>query len=143
MMLIGAGAAAIGSTYNLGTLTRMGPGFLPCVLGVALVLVGVAIAMAPAAPDPAPGVPGAGIHVIGPPDWTGWLAVAAGPLLFIVLAHWGGLVPASFACVFVSALGDRTATWRGALLLALAVTVFGAVLFNLVLQVPLPMFHGV
>ena len=143
MMLIGAGAATIGSTYSLGTLTRMGPGFLPCVLGAALVLVGVAIAVAPAAPALGPGELGMKDHATDPPDWTGWLAVATGPFLFIVLAHWGGLVPASFACVFASALGDRTATWRGALLLALAVTVFGAVLFGLVLQVPLPLFHGV
>jgi hypothetical protein len=48
-----------------------------------------------------------------------------------------GFIPATFACVYVSALGDRTATWKSALVLAAVVTVFGVA----VLQIPMPLFR--
>ena len=51
---------------------------------------------------------------------------------------YGGLIAGRFACVFVSALGDRTATWKSALVLAAIVTVFGVTLFSYLLQVPMP-----
>ena len=45
--------------------------------------------------------------------------------LFIVFGSVAGMAPATFACVFVSALGDRDSTWKSALILAVLVTVFG------------------
>jgi uncharacterized protein (DUF486 family) len=47
-------------------------------------------------------------------------------------------MPATFACVFVAAMGDREANWRQSAALAAGITVFGIVLFNYVLQVPIP-----
>jgi hypothetical protein len=38
-------------------------------------------------------------------------------------------------------LGDRSATWKSALALALAVTVFGVGLFSYLLQVPMPVLE--
>jgi hypothetical protein len=51
-----------------------------------------------------------------------------------------GLVAATFACVFVAALGDRQNSWKEAGLLATGITVFGVVLFSLVLRVQIPLF---
>ncbi|MEJ0072041.1 MAG: hypothetical protein WDO24_28685 [Pseudomonadota bacterium] len=59
--------------------------------------------------------------------------------MFVVFGQ-HGLAPGSFACVFVSALGDRTATWKSSLVLAVAVTTFGVILFCYVLQIPMPVF---
>jgi hypothetical protein len=53
----------------------------------------------------------------------------------------GGMIPGTFACVFVSALGDRDATWRSALILAAVVTTFGVLLFHSVLGIPMPILH--
>jgi hypothetical protein len=75
------------------------------------------------------------------PEWLGWGCILAGPLLFIICGSYGGLVPATFACVFVSALGDRTSTWIGALGLATVVTAFGVTLFSYVLKVPMPILE--
>ena len=36
MLVLGVGAAVIGSGYKVGTLARMGPGFMPVILGVTL-----------------------------------------------------------------------------------------------------------
>ena len=63
--------------------------------------------------------------------------------LFIGLAKPAGLAPATFACVFVGALGTRETTLREAALLALGVTVFGVLLFSFGLKVQFPIIRGV
>ena len=75
-----------------------------------------------------------------PPDWRGWLCIVSAAGLFIALAARAGLVPATLACVFVAALGDRGNSWREAILLAIGITIFGTLLFVYVLRVQLPMF---
>jgi Tripartite tricarboxylate transporter TctB family len=137
MVLIGLVMALKGPGYRLGTLMHMGPGFMPTALGVILVLLGLVIAAAAIA------TPDGGDERILPehPEWLGWGCILAGPLLFIICGSYGGLVPATFACVFVSALGDRTSTWIGALGLATVVTAFGVTLFSYVLKVPMPILE--
>ena len=44
MLLLGVGAAVTGTGYKFGTLARMGPGFMPVVLGVVLAFLGLLIA---------------------------------------------------------------------------------------------------
>ena len=139
MMLIGAGAAVTGSGYKFGSLARMGPGFMPVVLGIVLVFVGILIAttaLGSSEPDDSKFLP-------DNPQWFGWLCILAGPVLFIIVGHYGGMIPAIFACVFVSALGDKTATYKSSLILALCVTVFGVLLFHYLLNIPFPLLRGV
>jgi hypothetical protein len=138
MVLLGIGTFLQAQSYKLGTLTHMGPGFFPSILGVVLTGIGVLIAGSAAAShdEDAPVLPP---H----PEWRGWGCIIAGPLLFILFGHYGGLIPATFFCVFVSSLGDRTATLRGSLILATGITVFGALLFSFVLKVPFPLLRGV
>jgi hypothetical protein len=135
VMLLGAGAAVVGSRYEIGSLRRMGPGFFPTALGILLALIGVLIAGS-ASFDSASSENEISIR----PDWRGWFCIVSGALLFIVLAAHAGLVPATMACVFVAALGDRTNRWIEALLLAVGVTVFGALLFYYVLRIQIPLF---
>jgi len=137
MMLIGLGASLEGLTYKLGTLTHMGPGFFPVALGVILVVLGMLIAATAVAGRPA------GDHgtLSKRSEWWGWFCIIAGPILFIILGLYGGMVPAAFACVFVTALGDRTATLKGSLTLAAAVTAFAVLLFYYLLRIPFPLFR--
>ena len=51
-----------------------------------------------------------------------------------------GLFAGTFVCVFVAALGDRTATLKGSLILGFGVALAGSLLFVYVLQSPFPMF---
>jgi energy-converting hydrogenase Eha subunit E len=138
MVLFGLVAALKGPGYRLGTLMHMGPGFMPTALGVILIFLGILIA-APAVA--APNVGGEERILPEHPQWWGWSCILAGPLLFIICGSYGGLIPATFACVFVSALGERTATWKGALALAAVVTAFGVTLFSYVLKVPMPILE--
>jgi uncharacterized membrane protein YdbT with pleckstrin-like domain len=75
-------------------------------------------------------------------DWRGWIAIIAGVGLFMGLCEYAGLMPAIFACVFVSAMGSTTTTWKEAVVLAVCVTVFGIVLFAYGLQVQIPILRG-
>ena len=137
MLLLGLGVALKGSTYRAGTLMHMGPGFLPTALGIILVLLGIAIAAA----SLAPGEPGhAEDQSILPaqPQWWAWFCILMSPVAFIFFGRYFGMAPGTFACVFIAALGDKTSTWRGTIILATVVTIFGVSLFSYFLQVPMP-----
>jgi heme A synthase len=139
MLLLGLGIALKGTTYRAGTLMHMGPGFLPTALGVLLVLLGIAIAAAGVSSGPDEH---AGEQNILPehPQWWAWLCILLSPICFIFFGRYFGMAPATFTCVFVAALGDRTATWLGTFVLSTVVTIFGVGLFSYFLQVPMPVF---
>ena len=143
LVALGAAAVVAGLGYRMGTLRQMGPGFFPVVLGVLMALVGAAVlATTPLASREA-GEPAAAeyAHLSGPVvQWRGWACIVGGIALFVVLAAHGGLVPASFASVFVAAMGDRKNDVRDAALLALAMTAFGVVVFHFGLHLLLPLF---
>jgi hypothetical protein len=137
LVLIGLGAALKGPDYSLGTLMHMGPGFMPTALGVILILLGVTISGTAVATP-------AGEHeriLPGHPEWFAWGCILAGPLGFIVFGSQFGMFPGTFACIFISALGDKTQTWKSAFVLALVVGAGGCALFSYLLQVPLPIFQ--
>ncbi len=138
MLLVGVGAAVAGSGYRFGSLAQMGPGFMPVMLGIVLAFLGVLIAgtaLGSSEPDDGKFLP-------DNPQWFGWLCIIGGPVLFIILGQYAGMVPAIFACVFVCALGDKTATYKSSAILAAGVTVFGVVLFHYLLNVPFPLLRG-
>lgn len=137
MTLLGVGAILEARHYNLGTLFHMGPGFFPIILGVTLTGIGIVIALAAASASAGPD----DLLHLPNPQWRAWGCILAGPVLFIVLGNYGGLVPATFACVFVSALGDRESTLKSSFVLAAGITFFGVLLFSYLLQVSLPMWR--
>ena len=136
LILIGSGAALGGRSYKVGTLMRMGPGFMPVALGVLLILLGIFIAGSAASieNDNEP-------IFKREPQWLPWLCIIASPVLFIIIGIYGGMIPATFACVFVAALADRTATLRATFMLATATTLAGSILFGYFLQIQLPLFQ--
>ena len=144
LIALGAAVLALGLGYRMGSLNRMGAGFIPVVLGVLMILVGIAIGVtaAPAGKremvNPLPGH-GAG-HGLAP-DWRGWACILGGVVAFVVLGAYGGLMPATFASVFVAAMGDRNNTWKGAAILSAVLTVFCLVVFHYGLSLQLPLFQ--
>lgn len=138
MLLLGLGVALKGSTYRAGTLMHMGPGFLPTALGILLVLLGIAIAAASLAPDP--GHEEGQSILPAQPQWLAWFCILMSPVCFIFFGRYFGMAPGTFACVSIAALGDKDATWRGTIVLATVVTIFGVGLFSYFLQVPMPIF---
>lgn len=135
MVLLGLGIALKGTTYRAGTLMHMGPGFLPTALGIILVLIGIAIAAV--ALSPADNNEDQSI-LPEHPQWWAWLCILMSPVFFIFFGRYFGMIPGTFMCVFIAALGDKTATWLGTIVLSAIVTVFGVALFSYFLQVPMP-----
>ncbi len=131
LLLIAIGAAAVmhARSYDLGTLVRMGPGFMPMAFGIVLCALGVAI-----------GVSSREVSTASRgSDWRGWLCIVGGVLWFVLLGRFSGLIPAAFGSVFIAAMGDRRNKVRDAAALAAVLTVAGVLVFSFGLHLPLPL----
>jgi len=135
MFLLGVGAVYKGLSYKVGTLSRMGPGYFPVAVGVVLALMGVLIALG--ARSNASAKP----EEYKPPEWRGWICIVLSIIAFLVVGRYGGLLPATFAVVFISALGDRENNLKQALFLSLAMAGVAAVVFWWALSMQFPLFR--
>ena len=84
MFCIGVGAALQGSTYRIGTLSRMGPGYFPLALGVILACIGAVIFLM--AGTGAPPVEKKKL----PPEWKAWFCICISIVAFIVFGDTAG-----------------------------------------------------
>jgi hypothetical protein len=134
MLVIGLATSIQAASYDIGSLRRMGPGFFPLSLGIILAIVGMLIMVTAKRPD-------TDLDAKLAPEWRGWLCICAGIGAFVFIGQYGGLIPATFAIVFISALGDRQNALVGAALLAAAMTAICVVIFWWLLQVPFPLFR--
>ncbi len=134
MCLIGIAAIIQSIQYNIGSVSEMGSGFFPAALGAVLTLIGVAIVLRAAA------LADTAVSVRLPPEWRGWTCVLLSVIAFVVLGEYGGLAPATFASVFIAALGDRQNSLLSAFLLAAVMVAIAAVVFWWLLQVQFPLF---
>lgn len=132
MLIIGLGAMYIGFSYETGSLSHMGPGFFPVLVGAVIAFVGLLIVLAADGnPEERGEYPRA--------EWRGWFCIVLSIVAFIVIGSSAGLLPATFAIVFISALGDRQSTFKSAFLLAAAMCVVCIVVFWWALQLQFPL----
>jgi len=145
LIALGAFALALGMTYRIGNLNRMGAGYIPMVLGILMVCVGIAIGATstPASRASTKAAAAANAHTspYRGPEWRGWLCIIGGVVAFVILGQYGGLVPATFMSVFIAAMGDRNNTVKSSAILAAILVVFGTLVFHFGLKLPLQMFH--
>jgi hypothetical protein len=141
MIAIGLGSIMEGRHHTIGTLTEMGSGYFPIILGVVLAGLGLAIALTGLSPATEDGFNDEPAQ-FQPPDWRGAVAIVASVLGFIGLGSQFGLAPATFVCVFVAAMGDRQAIWWQSLLLAAAMTAIAVIVFAYLLGVPFPILQS-
>jgi hypothetical protein len=135
LILLGLGVIAEGWRHSVGTLAQVGPGFLPVILGCAIVFVGILIALSAFAGDHQ--------HEESSPlpDVRGALAILVGVAVFLIAGEYLGFAVAAFGCVFISALGDRSSTLLSSFVLALAMTGAGIFVFWYLLEIPFPLFQ--
>ncbi|MFN3273277.1 MAG: tripartite tricarboxylate transporter TctB family protein [Paracoccus sp. (in: a-proteobacteria)] len=126
-----AGYAAL--HYDLGSLRRMGPGFFPVGLGLALAGLGTAIAI------PAFGRPGQS----RPFAWPETIGIVAALLVFGLLLNPAGLVATTALTVLISSAvaPRRGILWR--LVLTVAVTALVWLLFIAGLNMSVPVWPQV
>ena len=136
MAAIGLAAAFQGSSYQLGTLERMGPGFFPTALGVILAAVGVAIAIT------ARFTRYEGEIEVRAPEWRGWVCIIGALVAFVVLGKYGGLLPGDLRHrVHLGAGRPAEHIPGGAWCWALATVVVAIVVFWWALQLQFPLFQ--
>jgi hypothetical protein len=131
LALAGVFVALLGSTYRIGSLTAMGPGFVPVVLGICLVLlaVGLFVGELGGMPETEPGFP------LRPVLWVG-----GGILAWVLLIEAAGFFPASIVQLLFSSLALQKPNWRAITLLALGMTLVSYIVFVMLLGVPVPAF---
>jgi hypothetical protein len=114
--------------YPLGSLTDMGPGYFPAILGAVLVFFGAVIGLASmltAAPGRVP-----------PPALRPLLAITASPICFAALLDWIGL-PLSVFCAAMVACAARPGFLRPwAFLLSAILALICVLVFVTALGVP-------
>ena len=142
-MALGLGAAVVGQTYDIGSLTHMGAGFFPVLLGGCMALLGAYLCFEGWASRDIPANVAADEigKAVPPHDWRGTTAIFLGIVAFIVIGSAFGLAPAAFACVFIAAIGDRSTTLKSAAILAFTATVLAVGFFSFVLHVQFPVFR--
>ena len=141
MVLVGLSAFHAAQSYHIGSLSQMGPGFFPAAIGVLMAVMGVLIAISARGAKPAGKGGDAHFHPTTLPDGRAAVCIILSVVAFILIGSYGGLIPATFAITFISALGDRTNTVLQSLLLAIVMCVVAVVVFWWALQLQLPLFQ--
>lgn len=132
LLAIGLLMLVIGWGYPAGTVTQMGPGFIPRV--VAFVICGLAIAIIAVDVTTPDTPPAERMH------WRGLIFVSAAIIVFAVLVDVVGLVPSMFLAVLISMFADDRAQPLTILVYACLTTLAGWGLFLVVLELPIPAF---
>ena len=134
-------AFAIGARgYELGTAFRMGPGYVPLVLGGVLALLGLAVIVEGvlrwrAAEGEAP----TETSHHGAVPWRAIALLTAAVIVFGVGADPLGLVPALLVSTFLAGLADRDNSVLGSAVIAVGLTVACVLIFVMLLQLRLPL----
>lgn len=122
-----------GDRYGLGELRRMGPGYVPALLG--WIMLGLAVLIALSAPGGRSAESGGEETVARRP----LLCVSAGVMAFVLLLPLLGLLPAVFLCALLSAFAERAVRWRSAVLVGLTAAAVAWAVFVGVLGLALPL----
>jgi hypothetical protein len=130
---IGFGLAfALGAlSYDIGTPLRMGPGYVPLVLGGLLAALGAGIIIKGF-------IAGEG-EPLGGFEWRAAILITAALLFFGITVRGLGAVPALFGTSLIASLARSRTSWRGALLIAIGLTALSVVIFIIALQLRLPL----
>jgi hypothetical protein len=131
VIVFGAVMAYLGSLYPLGSLNQMGPGYFPVMLGAVTVLLGLATLVEVHRSDtPAPDVP-----------WGSAALILAGILVWAMTAERFGLVPATFALVFLSSMARPPIRIVPTLVMAAIASVASVLVFLYGFALPLRAFN--
>jgi hypothetical protein len=132
VLFIAVGLAAIFFVrgHQMGTAMRMGPAYFPTILGLLQVLIGIAVMLRALI---RPGLPLGQFAVAK-------IALVLGAIvLFGLLLRGLGLIIAIIVIVVLSAYASNNFRWPVALVLAAGIAVCSAIIFVLLLGIPIPM----
>lgn len=129
LLCIGLGSAWIGSGYDIGTLTAMGPGFLPVALGLCLAALAAVLLWLERPSELELKLP---LRPV--------LCISAGIVAWVLLAERVGFFPAGLAQVLLSSLALPRQNWIVIGVISAVLTALAYALFVVLLGLPLPAF---
>jgi hypothetical protein len=129
-LVVGLSAIYMGRELTMGTALQMGPAYFPTVLGGLLSFIGVIslIRSSVSKGEPIPAF-----------AWRALLLIIAATVMFGLLVRGAGLLVALPLYVMMTAFASVKFRWGPSLALAVAATVFCALVFVKGLGVPLPL----
>lgn len=131
LIVIGLAGLWFGRDYEVGTVARMGPGYMPVLLSIGLVILGGIIALR-------------AVTVVGPPiEWGLWypgVLIVVCVLLFAMLIESAGLAVTIFVVAALSAFASPEVRWKQAIALGAGLTIFCVLVFVYALRQPIPLF---
>ena len=132
VLFIAVGLAAIIFVRNhqMGTAMRMGPAYFPTMLGLLQVMIGIAVVLRALV---RPGLP------LGQFALAKLALVLGAIVLFGLLLRGLGLIIAIIVIVVLSAYASKNFRWPVALVLAVGIAICSAIVFVLLLGIPIPM----
>lgn len=130
-VLLGGGFAVGALQYDIGTPLRMGPGYVPLLLGGMLAGLGVVIAVR--------GLLAGENEAMGGVEWRALALITAALLFFGLTVRGLGVAGALFGAILLAALARSRTTPLQALLTAVSLTALSIVVFIVVLQLRLPL----
>jgi hypothetical protein len=132
LAVLGLAVALVGSGYDTGTLTAMGPGFMPVALGIMLVLIAIALGA------------GALRETVQLPrlPLRPFSCAAASLVLWALLADSAGFFPAALGQLLLANLALPHHDWRLLVYKSIGLSVVAYLLFVTVLGLPLSAIGG-
>jgi cell division protein FtsW (lipid II flippase) len=131
IVALAVGFLYFGMNLRFGQASAMGPGFLPRLLGTAMVLLGGAIFVR--------GL----LRATPPAEWPSWRAtfiVVLCPIVFGILVPLFGLALSTVLTALFSRLAQK-ARWRWSVLVtAVAISIFNCVVFVYLLKLPIKLW---
>ncbi|MFN3891223.1 MAG: tripartite tricarboxylate transporter TctB family protein [Beijerinckiaceae bacterium] len=127
-MAFGAAGVWLSREFVFGTLTRMGPGFLPTVLSWLLIAIGAIIVVRSLALKGQP---------IERSTWRPQILIVVAIVLFALLIERVGLIPTVFAVLVVASFASPEFRLRDSLVLAVGMALTCYVVFVVLLALPL------
>lgn len=133
VLCLGVAVIVIARDYPMGSLSRMGTGYFPMILGVLLLLAGVMLIF-----EVARSPQQVAVHIPFRPI----LMIGLGIITFAYLVESAGLVPATCALVVLGSLAESPFRPFTVACIAVVMSVIGVLLFVKALGLPLSAFGG-
>ncbi|KAF0810177.1 small permease of tripartite tricarboxylate transporter [Alcanivorax sp. S71-1-4] len=133
VLLLGVAVIVIARDYPMGSLSRMGTGYFPMILGALLLIIGVILVFEVARSTE---------RVVVRIPFRPILMIGLGIITFAFLVERAGLVPATWALVVLGSLAESPFRPVTVLCIAAAMSLIGVLLFVKALGLPLSAFGG-
>ena len=131
LIVIGVAGLWFGRDYEMGTVSRMGPGYMPLLLSIGLVIFGGVIALR-------------AVTVNGPPIerglWYPSVLILAAVLVYALLIDTAGLAVTIFVVTMLAAFASAQVKWKEAVALGIGLAIFCVLVFVYGLRQPIPVF---